>query len=140
MPDDAIPGASLAGIGNPARDYVHRDKVVTPRPLLALPESRLKWYDLARVEIPPPDGVAGEARDFLAREYAEGRLAIAGDLGFVILHRCSEAFYFLIVSTWRNENELWETVYAKSDAGPFAVFPLPGPHRGTFCVWELGPV
>ena len=31
-----------------------------------------------------------------------------------ILHRCGEDFYFLLVCTWRNENELWETVWAKN--------------------------
>lgn len=37
---------------------------------------------------------------------------------------------------------MWESVYAKqSDGDPdFAIFPLPGPHRGTFCVWELAAV
>ena len=45
-----------------------------------------------------------------ARAGALGRL---GELGFVILHRCGESFYFLLVCTWRNENELWETVWAK---------------------------
>ena len=42
-----------------------------------------------------------------------------GELGFVILHRCGEDFYFLLISTWRNENELWETVWAKAgEASP----------------------
>jgi hypothetical protein len=63
-------------------------------------------------------------------------------LGFVVLHRCGDDFYFLLVCTWRNENELWETVYAKH--GPnspnFQIFPFDGLHRGTFCVWELGAV
>ena len=60
----------------------------------------------------------------------------------MILHRCGAEFYFLLVSTWRNENELWESVYAKD--GPqqstFQPFSFHGLRRGTFCVWELGPV
>ena len=58
---------------------------------------------------------------------AEGD-ALAGELGFVILHRCGESFYFLLVSTWRNENELWETVWAKAgeDEPAFAPWPAEG--------------
>ena len=60
----------------------------------------------------------------------------------MILHRCGEAFYFLLVSTWQNDNELWETVWAKngSDDLGFRPWPLDGTHRPTFCVWELGAV
>ena len=48
---------------------------------------------------------------------------------------------FLPVSTWRNDNELWETVWAKDgDAAGFHPWPLEGTHRPTFCVWELGAV
>jgi hypothetical protein len=71
-----------------------------------------------------------------------GELPLSGDLGFVILHRCGESFYFLLVSTWTNENELWETVWAKSgdlDVS-FNPWPIEGAHRPTFCVWELGSV
>ena len=73
---------------------------------------------------------------------ARGRLGVAGDLGFVILHRCGEDFYFLLVCTWRNENELWETVWAKDgDADVFfRPWAIDGAHRPTFCVWELGAV
>ena len=31
----------------------------------------------------------------------------------MILHRCGNDFYFLIVTTWRGNNEVWETVYYK---------------------------
>lgn len=142
MPDDVAVSPSLARMGNPARGYLHRDKTLTPQEELALSASRLKWYDLSAAETPVPGEIHELARLFLEREERSGRLAIAGDLGFVILHRCSDQFYFLIVGTWRNENELWETVYAKVDAlqSNFTLFPLPGPHRGTFCVWELGAV
>jgi hypothetical protein len=71
-----------------------------------------------------------------------GDLELGGDFGFVILHRCGEDFYFLLVSTWQNENELWETVWAKDGNESFAFRPWPveGTHRPTFCVWELGAV
>jgi hypothetical protein len=32
-----------------------------------------------------------------------------------VLHRCGASFYFLIASTWRNENELWETVWYRRE-------------------------
>ncbi|MEP6849751.1 MAG: hypothetical protein ABI999_12920, partial [Acidobacteriota bacterium] len=62
--------------------------------------------------------------------------------GFVILHRCGADFYFLLVSSWKNGNELWESVYAKtsSDDRDFSAFPLGSPHHATFCVWELAAV
>ena len=46
------------------------------------------------------------------------------------------------MSTWRNENELWETVWAKDGDGDvfFRPWPIEGMHRPTYCVWELGPV
>ena len=70
------------------------------------------------------------------------RSATSATLGFVVLHRCGEDFYFLLVCTWRNENELWETVWAKNgDADVFfRPWPADGAHRPTFCVWELGAV
>ena len=60
----------------------------------------------------------------------------------MILHRCGESFYFLLVCTWRNENELWETMWAKTgdDDVFFRPWPAEGAHRPTFCVWELGAV
>jgi len=103
----------------------------------------LKWYDLDRTETPVEPAVRALARSFLERESSAGRLDLGGDLGFVILHKCGGAgFYFLLVNTWRNENELWESVFAKHNAtdNDFHIFPLPNTHRGTFCVWELGAV
>jgi hypothetical protein len=59
-----------------------------------------------------------------------------------ILHRCGSDFYFLIVNTWRGNNEVWETVFYKDGAAmaDFAPFPREGTHKPTFCVWELAPV
>ncbi len=43
------------------------------------------------------------------------------------------SFYFLLVSTWRGSNELWESVYAKpnAEAGDFDVWPREGRHATT---------
>lgn len=123
---------------NVAPDYRHQDKLITPRPPVTHRGARLKWYDLGPADLPVPDQVRQLAKDFLAREPSD----LGDDLGFVILHRCGQEFYFLLVSSWRGNNELWESVYAKaSDNHPdFAHFNVDGPHRGTFCVWELGAV
>jgi hypothetical protein len=134
------PASNLAAIGNHAADYVHRDKLVEPGEPIRLPGAVLKWYDLARPETPVSPEVRSLARAFLERECIDRTPEIAGGLGFAVLHRCGGDFYFLLVSTWRNENELWESVYAKDNAAQpeFRTFTFTGSHRGTYCVWELG--
>ena len=125
-----------------AQSYVHRDKLITPGAQLMFGATRLKWHDVAARETPVEPAVAALARSHLSREAAAGALELKGDLGFVILHRCGAAFYFLIVSTWANENEVWELVFAKTDAKQtdFGPWLQSGPQRATFCVWELGAV
>ncbi len=122
--------------GDVAADYVHRDKLAVPRGGLVVSRSRLKWSNIASFETPVPAEIEVLARNCLKDA------SISGNLGFVILHRCGESFYFLLVSTWRNENELWETVYAKANAAEtgFKLFTFDSSHRGTFCIWELGVV
>jgi hypothetical protein len=118
--------------------YAHFDKFVEPLENLQLSSSTLKWYNLARKDKSVPDEVHALARTFLkTADPVE-----LGDSGFVILHRCGKDFYFLLVCSWRNENELWETVYAKNGEADadFSFFPFPGEHRATFCVWELAAV
>jgi hypothetical protein len=88
-----------------------------------------------------PGPIRALARGSLRGAADSGAIELDRDLGFVILHRCGRSFYFLLVSTWRNDNELWETVWAKTDdAEGFHPWPLEGSHRPTFCVWELGAV
>lgn len=127
---------------NVAPDYVHFDKFIEPDENLELTGTRLKWHNLAREDEPILGEIRDLARAFLERESTAGRLDQLGELGFVILHRCGRDFYFLLVGSWRNENELWETVYAKDgDKQPdFAEWPLAMPHHATFCVWELAAV
>ena len=81
-----------------------------------------------------PDEITRLARARLAATPLEAR-----GLGFVLLHRCGADFYFLLLSTWRNSNELWETVFYKDGDAmeDFAPFPRDGAHKPTFCVWEL---
>jgi hypothetical protein len=134
------PATNLAAVGNHSADYVHRDKFAEPGEAIRLPSAILKWYDLARPETPVAPEVRNLARAFLERECIARTPEIAGGLGFAVLHRCGGDFYFLLVSSWRNENELWESVYAKDNAAQpeFRTFTFAGSHRGTYCVWELG--
>ena len=122
--------------------YVHDTKLVVPGQSVALGDALLKWYDIAPTDAPVPASVSDLARLCLADAARLGELHFGESLGFVILHRCGEGFYFLLVSTWQNDNELWETVWAKDgdDDPDFHPFPLDGSHRPTFCVWELGAV
>lgn len=117
--------------------YIHYDKFIEPAEGLVVSNTRLKWYNLARGEEPVPGETYDLAREALKRtEHSE-----LGHLGFVILHRCERDIYFLLVNSWRNEKEIWETVYAKrGDDADFTLFPFSGQHRGTFCVWELAAV
>jgi hypothetical protein len=134
--------SALEQIGGVRRDYRHVSKLVRPGPRLTLDDAVLKWYDIAPDDAPVPSEIRRLARSGLRAASKSGALALSGDLGFVILHRCGESFYFLLVSTWRNDNELWETVWAKDgeDDPAFRPWPIEGTHRPTFCVWELGAV
>lgn len=119
---------------------MHRRKHAKPGPALELPGATLKWYEIAPAEAPVPAEISSLARDFLRREAERGAMNVKGEQGFVLLHRCGEDFYFLLPCTWRNGNELWETVYAKENTATpgFTLFHLDMPHHPTFCVWELG--
>jgi hypothetical protein len=116
--------------------YRHAPKRATPGAPLEPPGAVLKWYDVHADDRPVPDEVGRMARRLLTA----APLAARG-LGFVILHRCGSDFYFLIVCTWRNSNELWQTVFYKDGEAmaDFAEFPREGPHKPTLCVWEMTP-
>lgn len=117
--------------------YRHYPKRVTPGEPLETPGAVLKWYGVHPDDRPIPEEITRLARAYLLATPLEAR-----GLGFVVLHRCGKDFYFLIVSTWRGSNEIWETVFYKDgDAmADFALFPRDGAHKPTFCVWELVPV
>ena len=89
-----------------AAGYEHVSKLVQPGAAVSLAGGLLKWYEIATAERPVPAEIAELARQALP----DVAPSLSGELGFVILHRCGESFYFLLLSTWRNENELWETV------------------------------
>ena len=121
--------------------YRHLTKEIAPAAPITLGASVLKWYDIAPEDEPVPGPIRALARATLRGAVDSGAIDLDDEVGFVILHRCGASFYFLLVSTWRNDNELWETVWAKDgDASGFHPWPLAGEHRPTFCVWELGAV
>jgi hypothetical protein len=128
----------LAGLGTIPEDYQHHQKLVVPSDGLALPGGYLKWYDIHRAETPVPADTREQARDFLRTEAGSGRLDLRDELGFVILHRCGESFYFLIACSWRNHNELWQTVYGRDGDDPFEFVARPEDHMPMQCVWEMG--
>ena len=93
-------------------------------------------------------GDAGAGRDPQSRPRRRrcgkppaGRWTSRASWDFVILHRCSAEFYFLLVCSWRHENEIWKSTFARDGGDPdFKEFTFATPHRGTYCVWELGAV
>lgn len=131
----------LEAVGEVDAGYEHIEKLVRPEARLTLYDAVLKWYDVAPEDAPVPLAVRALARRNLRDASKAGELGLGDGLGFVILHRCGESFYFLLVCTWRNDNELWETVWARNDGdASFRPWPIDGPHRPTFCAWELGAV
>lgn len=131
-------GATLKNDLGVSLNYKHAPKRVTPSESIETNGAVLKWYHLSQEDRPVPDEIDRLARKFLARQT---NLEARG-LGFVILHRCGNGFYFLIVNTWRGNNEVWETVFYKDGAtmADFALWPRDEVHKPTFCVWELAPV
>jgi hypothetical protein len=119
--------------------YRYYQKLVTPEEDLSLANVYLKWYNIYPPEEPITAAQIVESRTFVAAE-AE-RLQFADELGVVLLHRV-ESGLLLLVTTWRNTNEIWESAYAKeaAQAQGFASIGYPQSHRATFCVWELGPL
>ncbi|MFD1146668.1 hypothetical protein [Saccharothrix hoggarensis] len=131
----------LSAIANVDADYVHYPKqaIALPDHDVVLPDAYLKWYEVREADDAIGDDVREQAHKFLHAEVASGDLAISGDLGFVIHHLCQGTFYFLIVCTWRNNNEMWETVYIRDTTRHDDLSLMePGRHRETMCVWEMG--
>jgi hypothetical protein len=142
LSDERIP--DLSALGSVAEGYEHYAKVVVPGAGLALPAAYFKWYDIQRPDAALDAGLVAEARAYLQEESAAGRLRFSGQLGFIELHRCSSVV-FLLVSAWKNDNELWLAPYVKvltdTESGGFQpVEARDDPSRPVFCVWELAAV
>jgi hypothetical protein len=117
--------------------YIHGPKHVRPGDVLEPSGAMLKWYAVHPQDRPVPEEITQLARSYLMRNDLEAR-----GFGFVILHRCGNDFYFLIVNTWRNNNEVWESVFYKNGDAmtDFALWPREAVHKPTYCVWELVPL
>lgn len=115
-------------------NYRHAPKRVAPGQALEIQGATFKWYAVEAPDLPVPETVAELARAFLPNKELEAK-----GLGFVILHLCGREFYFLLVSTCRGNNEVWETVFYEEGDGmtDFALFPREKAHKPTFCVWEV---
>ncbi len=135
------PDGAPADLGAVPAEYTHVTKLVTTGAAVVRPDTYLKWYDIALPDSGVPDAVRAEARKYLGARLATRELDISGELGFVILHRCGDSFYFLIVCTWRHQNEMWQTVYARDTAADAAFAPVRASgHRAVICVWEAAAV
>jgi hypothetical protein len=120
--------------------YKHYSKLIAAGRELALPRALLKWYEISFEGRSMPIELIEGAREFVVTEAEIGCLALDDELGFVILHDCGD-IVFLIVSSWRGSNELWETVYQMDTFNGGEFTPVQsGSHRPTFCVWEMGAV
>lgn len=133
---------SLGSLGNVVPEgYEYYQKMVRPGEDLSLPNAYLKWYDIYPPDAEVTQEQVAEGRAHLEGEVEAGKLRLEGNLGFVLLHRAGKML-LLMVTTWRNTNEMWEWVYVK-EAGQVEGYREVVPddaHRATYCVWELGPV
>jgi hypothetical protein len=135
-----IPNLSDLGNTVPAV-YTYYKKIVSSGQPLNLPGACLKWYDLYPPEAEITEEQALAAKEFIESEVKAGQLKLEGELGFVILHRAGD-YLLLLITTWRNTNEMWESVYAKKagDTEDYIRIISKDAHIATYCVWELGAV
>ena len=130
----------LTELGNIVPDgYNYFKKKVTPGLVLNLKGACLKWYNLYSANSEITEKQIHESKELIKSEAAAGRLGLEKELGFVILHRAGD-YLLLLVITWRNTNEMWESIYLKKAEGTegYKRIKFDNEHRGTYCVWELG--
>ena len=135
---------ALGRLGDVPATYRHHQRLLTPAPPQWIDGGDaavvLKWYRLAREDTPGPAQLCRRARDHVAVEVARGALTFPYGMGFVVLHH-SDPLDYLIVGSWRANQELWETLFIQ-DARVDDAFQRaqPGENAPTLCVWELAPV
>ncbi|RKT54849.1 hypothetical protein [Saccharothrix australiensis] len=135
--------AHLAKLTSVSDDYRHYGKEVVALPDhdVVLPDAHLKWYEVREAEATVDPEVRAQGERFLRAEVAAGRLPISGELGFVVHHLCGASFHFLIACTWRNNNEMWVSVYYREVTRDEGFQRLEqGDHLQVICVWEMGAV
>ncbi len=139
----ATTSESLDRFGNLTPGTTMYPKLVQPNTDLLLPDAWLKWYDISLEGVDLAE-LGNEARAFLEAESLAGRLVLENALGFLELHHCTSVA-FLLVFTWKNDNELWQTGFLKdlegrSGPGFERILLDVAGHRPMLCVWELAPV
>ncbi|HEX3721999.1 MAG TPA: hypothetical protein VHV31_04365 [Nitrolancea sp.] len=130
----------LSRLGNVSTSYRHHDRLLTSREPLILPGAFLKWYELRRADEIVPDALTSDARSLVANQVSGGQIDVDYGVGFVVLHY-SPPLTYLIVGSWRENQEFWETLYTRDlrTESPFERAE-PGTNAPTLCVWELAPV
>jgi hypothetical protein len=120
-----------------ATNYVHIAKRAQPARAIRPSGCYLKWYLVFPEERGFAEHEIAAAQAFVLDEVAHGRLALQHEVGFVAQHRCTGAD-ILYICSWRDNNELWETIYSKG-LEPDSTFAVA--HRetktATFCVWII---
>ncbi len=131
---------NLSDLGNVIpKGYNYYKKKITPGLQLNLPDACLKWYELHPPDIKITDNQVQGTKAFIEAETKTGRLKLENELEFVILHRAGD-YLLLLITTWRNTNEMWESIYFKKadQFENYVPMKFNNDHKGTYCVWELG--
>jgi hypothetical protein len=118
-----------------ADNYVHvRKQMRAARPLIAQGVF-LKWYLVNPPDRPFAETEVQAAQSFLLSEIESGRLRLRNEVGFTVQHRCANVDIFYVCS-WRDNNELWETIYTLPAGGTFRLAQRDNT-TGTYCVWVI---
>ncbi|WP_395714270.1 hypothetical protein [Reyranella sp.] len=118
-----------------AVDYVHVRKEMRATPPLTAPGIFLKWYLINPPDRPFTESEVQAAQSFLLAEIKSGRLRLHNEVGFTVQHRCANVDIFYVCS-WRNNNELWETLYTLTVGGTYQLAERDNT-TGTYCVWVI---
>ena len=116
-------------------EYIYYKKKVTRELPLNLSNSFLKWYNLYTPDTKINLEYVLETRKSIKSELKAGRLKLESELSFIILHRAGD-YLFLLITTWRNTNEMWESIYfgKATQNESYSQLKLENDHRGTCCV------
>lgn len=115
--------------------YAHVQKSMRTVPALIAPGVFQKWYLVEPLDTPFGDEDVAVGQAFLQAEIGANRLALRNEVGFTVQHRCAAVDIFYVCS-WRDNNELWETIYHKPHGEGFSVLPRET-KTATFCVWVI---
>lgn len=118
-----------------AVDYVHVRKEMRAAPPLTAPGIFSKWYLVNPPNRPFTESEVQAAQSFLLAEIESGRLRLRNEVGFTVQHRCAKVDIFYVCS-WRDNNELWETLYTLPVGGTFQMAERDNT-TGTYCVWVI---